>query len=230
MKRTWLVLILIFPFAAPGFAQAQEQGPKKSKDEQKAERQIRMMTALASDETARGIVSRTFADFFKIDRSQLTAERRALLLNYGDLFLTHELVLCGTPMTRVVTELHAHKDIFEIANSSGADWKRIAAAAKKMNDRINDGIYKHFWHAEADNQRDVKERYVASTDRVPADQEPTLEEVVKARDNYVFWRNLAAPKNAGVVDPGNPAVHDYNKAHDDIAITHGTTSPASPSR
>jgi hypothetical protein len=224
MKRTWLVLVLIFAFAASGLAQVQKRGQKKSKDEEKAERQMRMMTALARDETARGVISRTFSDVFKIERSQLVAERQALLLNYGDLFLTHELVLCGVQMTHVATELHAHKDVFEIADSSGADWKRIAADAKKMNDRINDGIYKHFLHAEADNQRDVRDRYVASADHVSTDQESTLEEMVKARDDYIFWRNLAAPKNVGMADPNTAAGHSYSATRDAIESSHGNSA------
>ena len=62
-------------------------------DQEKAEKQIRMMTAMSRDDTARSIISRTFADVFKMQRPQMVVERKNLGLNYGGLFLAHELAL-----------------------------------------------------------------------------------------------------------------------------------------
>lgn len=202
--------------------------PVLADDQEKAEKQIKMMTALSRDEIARSIISRTFADVFKVSRGQLLAERRSIGLNYGSLFLAHELALSGASMEQITGQLRASKTLLEIANSSSADWKRIASDAKKMNNRINKGIYKHYLHSEGDKQRELEDHYVASTDLIRADTQSTPDEILKARDDYMFWRNLAAPKNVGQVDTTNAAVENYNKARDEIAATHGTTNPSTP--
>jgi hypothetical protein len=218
MRALYLAILLLAFLAIPALAS----------DQAKAEEQIRMMTATSWDDTGRSIVSRIFADVFKIPRSQLLAERRLLGLSYGSLFVAHELVLYGSTMQQISLQLRANKNLFEIANSSGADWKRLKSDAKKMNDRINTGIYKHFLHDSPDKRRDLEDHYVASADLVRADIEATPGEVMKAQANYIFWRNLAAPRTAGQVNTSNAAVQNYNKARDAIAATHGTTSPAAP--
>ena len=218
MRALYLAILLI----APSVISA------RADDQEKAEKQIRMMTATSWDDTGRSIVSRIFADVFKVPRSQLLAERRAQGLSYGSLFLAHELISSGSTMQQISLQLRANKALLAIANSSNADWKRIKSDAKKMNDRINTGIYKHFLHDDADKRRDVVDGYVASADLVRADLESTQDEVIKAQANYIFWRNLAAPRTSGQVNTSNAAVENYNKARDAIAATHGTTSPAAP--
>jgi hypothetical protein len=199
-------------------------------DQQKAEKQMRMMTAMSRDDTARSIISRTFADAFKMARPQMVAERTTVGLNYGSLFLAHELVSSGSSMQQIAAELRTRKTMIEVAKSSGADWKRIAADAKKMNSRISDNIYKHFLHAGPDKQRDLLDRYNPAIDRVRADADVAPEELVKAQTEYIFWRNLAAPKSVGEADSSSAVGHDYTRARDDIAATHGTTTPGSPGR
>lgn len=218
MRAIYLAILLLTPSAIPTLAA----------DQKNAEKQINMMTALSRDEIVRSIVSRTFADVFKVPRSQLLAERRSLGFNYGALFLAHEMVLFGSSMPEISLQRHANKTLIDVANASGADWKRIEADAKKMNDRINKGIYKHFLHSEADKQRDLADQYVAAADLIRADTESTPAEIQKAQTDYMFWRNLAAPKNVGRVDTTNAAVENYNKARDAIAVTHGTTNPSTP--
>jgi hypothetical protein len=218
MKALWFAILLLVTVAIPA----------RADDEEKAAKQIRMMTALSRDETVRSIISRTFSDVFKMERPQLIAERKSLQLNYGALFLAHELVLSGSNMQRIAAQVHAHKTMLEIAQSSGADWKHIASEAKKMNSRIHDGIYKHFLHDQHDLERDQRDHYRAADDRVQSDAEATPAEVENAQVDYLFWRNLAAPRLAGTVDPNDAAVHQYNKARDDIAASHGTTTPATP--
>ena len=218
MRTLYLAILLLAPSVIPA----------RAADQEKAEKQINLMTALSRDEIVRSIVSRTFADVFKVPRSQLLAERRSLALNYGSLFLAHELVLSGSTMQEISAQRHANRTLVEIANSSGADWKRIEADAKKMNDRINKGIYKHFLHAEPDKQRDLADNYAAAVDLIRADTESTPDDIQRASADYMFWRNLAAPKNVGRVDTTNAAVENYNKARDAIAASHGTTNPSSP--
>jgi hypothetical protein len=218
MRALYLAIVLLVAAALPALCN----------DQEKAEKQMRMMTALSHDEIVRSIISRTFIDVFKVSRAQLLAERRSLGLNYGSLFLAHELALTGSGMQQISAELRANKTAIEVANSSGADWKRIAFDAKKMNDRINNGIYKHFLHDQADKQRDLADQYTASADLIRADTDSTPDEILKAAADYRFWRNLAAPKNVGQVDTTSAAVENYSKARDAIAATHGTTNPSTP--
>ena len=217
MRALYLAILLVVAAALPAL----------SDDQEKAEKQIKMMIALSRDDTARSIVSRIFADVFKVQRPQLVAERKSLGLNYGSLFLAHELALSSSSLQQLSQQLRAKKTLPEIANSFSADWKRIASDAKKMNDRINNGIYKHFLHAEADKQRELEDHYVAAADLIRADAESTPDEILKAQANYIFWRNLAAPKSDQAADRSTPIGKSYEQGREDIAITHGNT-PGGP--
>ena len=55
---------------------------------------------MATDVNARSIVSRSMSDMLKIERNQFERERRAMNLNYGCLFIAHELTAGGMKMTR----------------------------------------------------------------------------------------------------------------------------------
>jgi hypothetical protein len=218
MRQGCLAILLVLSAAFAAFAN----------DQQKAEKQIHMITAMSRDNTARSIISHTFSDVFKIDRQQLIAERKSLGLNYGALFVAHEMVLSGSNIEEIASQLRMHKTMLEIANASRSDWKRIASDAKKMNSRITDSIYKHFMHPEPDIVRDKLDRYNPAADLVRADVDSTPEEILKAQTEYTFWRNLAAPKSDGSVNPSTPATRSYQQARDDIAVSHGNTSPGSP--
>ena len=218
MRAVSLLILLLGPFAIPALAS----------DQEKAEKQIRMMTALSHDGIVRSIISLDFADTFKVPRSQLLAERRSLGLNYGSLFLLNELVAMGSNMQQITAQLRNNKQLLEIASSSPIDWKHIQADAKKMNDRINKGIYNYFLHDEPTKRRDLADHYVAAVDLVRADAESTPDEIQRAADDYMFWRNLAAPKNIGQVDTTNVAVENYNKGRDAAQMTHGATTPSTP--
>lgn len=219
MRAVSLLILLLGPFAIPALAS----------DQEKAEKQIRMMTALSRDDTARSIVSRILSDVFKVPRPELVAERKSLALNYGSVFLVHELLLTGVTMQQISGQLRVRRSVLEIASSSSADWKRIENDAKKMNDRINKAIYKHFLHDERDKQRDLEDHYVASADLIRADADSTPTEIQKAQADYVFWRNLAAPKLDEPADRSTPIGKSYEQGREDVAITHGNT-PTGPNR
>ena len=214
MRRSVVCAALLLGFSAVGFAD----------DQEKAEKQIRMMTAMSRDDTARAIVSRAFADSFKIARPQLVAERKSLALNYGSFFLAHELVQSGPSMEQLTAQLRAGKNILEIARDWHADWKRIALNAKKMNNRISDAIYKHFLHSQPDEERDKLEHYNPATDLVRADAEVTPNELVKAMNEYIFWRDQAAPINGGRADASTPIGQAYDRTRDNVATSHGGAS------
>src|SRR3981081_2949909 len=67
-------------------------------DRQKAEKQVRKITAMATDKIGRRMVSMSIADSFKIPRPDLVEERRRIGLDYGSFFVAHELVASGAKM------------------------------------------------------------------------------------------------------------------------------------
>jgi len=166
--------------------------PAFSDDQQKAEKQVKKISAMATDVNARSIVSRSMSDMLKIERNQFERERRAMNLNYGCLFIAHELTAGGMKMLDVAMRLQAHQTIFQIANDQRVDWKKIADDAKKLNGKIEDNIYKHFLHAEADRDRDQSDKYDSTADFVKADADATPAEILEAQDTYVRWRDRAA--------------------------------------
>ncbi len=139
----------------------------------------------------------------------------------------HELILSGSSIQQISSLLRAKKDVFEIANSANVNWKRLESEAKKMNDRVDKGIYKHFLHDEADKRRDAEDHYIASNDLIHADADSSSGEIQKAQSTYVFWRNLAAPKSDEAADRSTPIGKSYEQGREDIAITHGNT-PTGP--
>lgn len=217
MRRTVLYATVLFCLTALAFAD----------DKEKAEKQIRMMTAMSRDDTARSIINRTFAENFKLQRFQMVLERRNLGLNYGSLFLAQELMESGSQMSQIVEQLRAHRSMVETANDLHGDWKRIAADAKKMNGRIDDAIYKHFLHSKQDAARDQQDGYNPIQDLVRADADSTPKEIAAAQYDYVYWRDKAAPTADNPADRSSPTGHAYEQSREDYAITHGNT-PAGP--
>ena len=125
-------------------------------DQQKAERELKKVTAMACDVSARAIVSRTMADMLELKRDQLVRERRAMNLNYGLLFLAHELNAKGMAMLPIALQLQQHKTLLEIANDQRVDWKLVLGRAKKLNDKIEDNIYKHFLNPKTGTDREQR--------------------------------------------------------------------------
>jgi hypothetical protein len=196
-------------------------------DQQKAAKQIRRITAMAADVTARGIVSRTISDILKIKRDQLMRERRAMNLNYGSLFLAHELTAKGTRMLDVALQLQASKSIFEIANQQNVDWKQVAADAKRLNSKVEDNIYNHFLHAKADKDRDIAESYDATLDWVNADADVTQQDLREAQETYVLWRDHAAEiggKGSRVSSLDELASHKIEEQAHEVRIPAPTSS------
>lgn len=160
----------------------------------KAERQLSKVTAMALDVTARGIVSRTMSDMLHTPRAELLRQRRRMNLNYGGLFLLHELLAAGAGEEEIAAELKAGRTLGQVAKARNLDWKKAAAGVKKLNSRIEDGIYRHFLNEKntaADTARDEAEQYHADFDWTAADQAVTPEEIVQAQTTYVFWRTQA---------------------------------------
>lgn len=163
-------------------------------DRQKAEKQVRKITAMATDKIGRRMVSMSIADTFKLPRPVMVEQRRKIALDYGSFFVAHELVASGMVMADIVSGLSAGKTIWQIADENHANWRQIEADAKRQNSKIEDYIYRHFVNKkndDADGQRDLAEKYDLSRDAVRTDFNVTPEEMLEAQTRYIFWRDEA---------------------------------------
>jgi hypothetical protein len=171
----WLTLLLVFALQIAASAE----------DQQKAEKEVRKIAAMALDPGARPLVSQTVAEFLKVPRSILVRERGTTNLNYGFLFVAHQLAASGTTLEAIAAQLQAGKTIWEVGNDQHANWGRIASDAKKLNDRIEAAFYNFFKAGRPEALRG-NDRYDAAKDSIPADQEGlTKQDIAAAQDTYV---------------------------------------------
>jgi hypothetical protein len=169
-------------------------------DQQKAENQLRKITAMATDPTGRRVVSITVANILEAKRVNLVLERRAMNVNYGDLFVAHILVRMGARMEDIAAQLNAGRNIGQIANAQHADWKQLAAEAKKLNATMENNLYKHFVNATADTARDVADGYDPNVDGVAADNDVSRDDIADAERVYKLWRDRAAKPKESTLD------------------------------
>ena len=200
-----------------------------SDDRQRAKKQVRKITAMATDKVGRRMVSMSIADGFKLQRPELVDERRRIGLDYGSFFVARELVAKGAKIADIASELNSGKTIWQIAEESHLDWKQLAADARKQNNRIEDYIYRHFLNKKndlADQQRDLAEKYDIAHDAVRTDFNVTQQEMVEAQQRYIFWRDLAGnSQGSGSMSPRErqaAAMDHADSRHD----THGISAPA----
>src|SRR5437588_9765296 len=180
----FLPLILALSIALPALAD----------DQQKAEKQVNKVTAMATDATGRRVVSMTVADVLNTKRPDVVQERHETGLNYGHLFIAHQLMASGAKMNDIAAQLIAVKNIYQIGNDQHANWKQIAADDKKLNSKVEDNLYKHFVNDKADKDRDLADNYDPNFDGVKADNEVSKEELASAQDVYLLWRDRAAKR------------------------------------
>ena len=202
-----------------------------SDDRQKAEKQVRKITAMATDRIGRRMVSMSIADTLKIPRPDLVEERCKIGLDYGSFFIAHELVAIGVKMTDIVSALSSGKTIWQIGDEQHANWNQIAADAKKQNSRIEDYIYRHFLNKkndEADQDRDRAEKYDIARDAVRTDFNVTPQEMVDAQARYIFWRDEAgkAQGSGGHMTAGDMMAARMDHARAQHNKNGGVTAPA----
>jgi hypothetical protein len=169
-------------------------------DQQKAEKQLHKITALATDATGRRVVSATVADALEAKRPDLVVERRTMNLNYGDVYVAHVLVKGGAKMDDIAAQMKAGKKMGEIADERHADWKAIASDAKKMNAKVEDNLYNHFLNGEPLTKRDAAEGYDPMIDGVAADNDVSKDEIAEAERIYLQWRDRAEQKKGSSLD------------------------------
>jgi hypothetical protein len=174
--------------------------PAFGDDQQKADKQLHKITALATDATGRRVVSVTVADTLAAKRPDLVLERRTMNMNYGDLFIAHVLVKSGTKMDDIAAQLKAGKKMGQIASEQHADWKQIAADAKKLNAKVEDNLYNHFLNGKPLTERDAAEGYDPMLDGVQADNDVSKDEIADAERTYLLWRDRADQKKGSNLD------------------------------
>jgi hypothetical protein len=177
----YLLLLLAFGIAIPA----------RADDQQKTERLLHKITAMATDGTGRRVVSITVADAIEAKRPDLVLERRALNLNYGDLYLAHVLVKSGAKMDDIDAQLKAGKSMKQIAGAEHLDWKQLAENVKKLNATMENNLYHHFVNGKPDAARDAAEGYDPMIDGVAADNDVSKDEIAEAERTYQLWRDKA---------------------------------------
>ena len=174
--------------------------PAFGDDQQKAEKQLHKITAMATDPTGRRVVSITVADTLEAKRTELVLERRAMNLNYGDLFIANGLVKNGAKMEDIATQLKAGKNIGQIANAQRLDWKQVCLDAKKLNVKMEENLYKHFVNASADTARDLDEGYDPMIDGVAADNNVPKDDIDEAQRTYLQLKDRAGKASNSKLD------------------------------
>ncbi len=192
-KVTILAIVL-------GIVAAQAFG---ASDRQKAEKQINKVSAMAADLTGRRAVNLSMSQQLNIPRKDLVAQRRANNINYGTLFLLRQVISTDEAFNQAIAELKAGKQPFDVAEASHADWKSIGNAAKKLNSKIEDNLYKYFMNNESEVSAADKasiETYDPAFDSVMADSEVSKQDLAEAQDTYLFWRGRATGKKDATLE------------------------------
>jgi len=216
-RSTWIFAIL----AATALAH-----PAWGDEQQKAEKQLHKVTAMATDATGRRVVSATVADTLQVKRPDLVMERRTMNVNYGDIFIAHQLVKQGMKMDDIGAQLKSGKKMADIANAQHLDWKQLAGDAKKLNSKIEDNLYKHFLNGKADAERDAAENYDPTIDGVAADSDVSKDEIAEAEHTYVTWRDRADQARGSSLDTSSEKAAQGARG-DPVRSKAGKLSPPS---
>jgi hypothetical protein len=118
--------------------------PAFANDQEKAQKELNKVTALARDFTGRTVINLTMSETFNVPRVTLVKQRGETGLNYGSLFLASQLIKGGATMQDLSAQLKAGKKIGDIANDRHVDWKATAEDAKKFNGAVDHNLYNYF--------------------------------------------------------------------------------------
>lgn len=193
MKKIMIrIFVLVFTVAVAMSAFADDQ--------EKATKEIKRITSISVDSNMRSIVNRAMADMLKAKRLDLVKERQDMNLNYGGLFLAHELTAAGAKMEDITAQLKAGKKIFDIANDDHANWKEINSEAKKLNKKIDENIEKSFTNSKKQAAIDQADQYDPKADKVPGDSDISKDEYAEAQGRYQHLHDTAASSQLPVGD------------------------------
>ena len=195
-------------------------------DQDKSRKELDKVTALATDATGRRMVNVSMAQVLNAKRYDLIMERRSNEINYGSLFLMHQLINNGGKAADISAQLTAGKTIYQIADEQHADWKKVLDQAKALNAKIDDNLYKHFSvdpkeTKKQENAEDEAANYNIIYDGVKADNDVSQSEISKAQDRYLALRN----RGEEYAKRGNRlSTADQNAAYRDNARSGGPQS------
>jgi len=174
LAARFLIVVIALAIALPAFGD----------DQEKAQKEIKKITAISTDNNMRSVVNLSMSGMLNVKRLDLVKERQQMNLNYGGLFLAHQLAAGGAKMEDIAAQLKAGKNIFDIANDQHANWKQIADAAKKLNKKIDDNMGKWFESSKKQAERDQADDYVSQQDKVAADSEVSKQELADAQNRF----------------------------------------------
>ena len=177
-----LILALATVLALPAFCD----------DQQKAEKELTKITAMAADFTGRRAVNLTMSETFSVPRPNLVQARGLTGLNYGSLFVAEQLVKNGIALEDIAAHLKSGKNIGAVANDQHVDWKQMTQAAKKFNSAVDTNLYKCFLNEKGNAARDVADKYDVHYDGVKADADVSKNDISSAQDRYLKWKDQAA--------------------------------------
>ena len=165
--------------------------PAASDDQQKAQKLLTKITALATDPNGRRAVSLAVSDTLSVGRPELARRRHAMNINYGDLFLAYYLNKSGAKLDDIAAQMRSGQSIWQIANQQHPNWKQLASDAKKLNGRVDDNLLRHFANVKADAKRNLADGYDPFLDSVAADSNVSQEEIIDAENRYNFLHDHA---------------------------------------
>lgn len=223
MRRAVLATVLLALVALPAFAE----------DQQKAVKQLNRITALAADVNGRRVVSMSLADILQIKRADLVHERRVMGVNYGGVFLVHQLVAAGVALPDITSRLRSGKDLLDVAEEFHADWKQILNEAKKVNGKIEKNLYEYFVDSKQAKNRETDENYNVFVDIAKGDAVVSEADLDSARDVYMRLRGIAAQRagqNGSRLDTNEERTvwRDHTSDRDLTPPQKGNTGKSSP--
>lgn len=177
-----LAFITLLVFAVPALGD----------DQQKAQKEITRITAMATDFDGRRVVNLSLAETFKVSRPSLVELRGKTGLNYGGVFLAQELVQKGMSVEDVVTKLKSGGTIEDIVNQQHLDWKGVAEDGKKFNKTVDGNLYAFFLGKKGTVAQDTADKYDVHYDGVKADADVSQQEIASAQHRYLSWKDQAA--------------------------------------
>jgi len=155
---------------------------------------------MATDPAGRRAVSLALSENFSVSRAELALQRRTIGLNYGELFLAYQLVKYGAKMNDIIAQTKDGKTVWKIAEGQNVNWKEITSEAKKLNNRLDINLLKHFANRKPDADRDRADGYDPFVDSVNADRNVTERDIEDAQKRYIFLRDHAGVTSAGTLD------------------------------
>lgn len=194
--------------------------PALASDQDKARKELDKITAMTADATGRRVVNSSMAQVLNAKRFDLLMERRKNEINYGSLFLMHQLIGNGAKPDDISAQLKSGKNMYQIADEQKVDWKKITEQAKAMNERIDKDLFDHFTGAKtaAEKKQDEDDNYNIIYDGVKADNDISNDAIERAGERY---QNIRARAEAGNRHANGLSTTDRNAAYRDNVRSAG---------